>query len=259
MPFYNHNRNTKRARPNGALPNQPSLGYRQTGVRRHEFTSGDKNTTSLTAGDYVTITNLRFKRSFSTTIPDVEPTPTDGNNFQSSSVMNGSRIMNFRKRITIRNNQSTGAATGTQKTVKYDLYELVFSFWDAYLFEQYGQDAGLGDKIVDFDGTTVSENVGEVDWNAVHPLLTNNMIKNSKFLQRYMKHRGQISVAAGEQVELFVNRIPPACRRSQTGMFWGFLLLNDTIENQSEAIVSSISSETSFEEIPADERLPFLY
>lgn len=260
MPYYNHNRNTRRVRPNSSLPGQPNFSYRGTGTRRHEWASSIANTSSLAVGDYFLSQHVRFVRTFGSGSPpaaDVEPTPTVGNNFQTPSVMNGSKIVNFRKRIKIKNNQTTTVSTSTQKTVTLQVYEMAFSFWDAYLFDQWGTNAGLPDDIVDFLSSTNEE--GEVPVNNTHPTLTINLIKNSRFLQRYLRHVGQIVMAPGEEVELLLNRVPPKCRRSNFGMFWAHLFLNDSTLNAGEAIAITANEETSFEEIPSDERQGWLY
>lgn len=262
---YRASRNRRRpgmVYPGRAPGHQPNYAGRQTGVRRHEFTAEVENTNTLGAGNYVTITNLKFARTFSTASPadpDEEPVATLGNNYQTPRVMNGSRVQNFRKKITIRNNQLTDAGAGTQKTVKYDVYELTLSFWDAFILETYEQDAGLINEIINFEGNDADPHFGEVDWDPAHPLTTNNQFNNSTFLQRYYRHKGQISIEAGGQAELNINYLPPKVRRSNSGMFWGILLLNDSIANAGESIVCNVMEETSFEEIPSSERNPPLY
>ena len=79
MPFYNHNRNTRRMRPGQTPPGQANFGYRQTGSRRHEYTAQLVNSANYATGDFVEITNLAFKRTFDGGgTPDVEPTPKIG-------------------------------------------------------------------------------------------------------------------------------------------------------------------------------------
>lgn len=260
MSYLSRNRRpTRFSRPGKAPGSQPNYAARQTGVRRHEYTTQEKNTAALAAGDYIAINMLKFKRTFDPLVEDVEPTPTRGNNYQDYQVMNGSRINRFRKKITIRNNIPTDAANTVQKTIKFDIYEVALSFWDGYILEQYEQEAGLFNEIINHDSSFANPTFGEVSFDSVHPTVYNNHIRNSTFLQRYYRHKGQVSIDAGGQAEINVNYIPPQCRRSNSGMFWGLILLNDPDTNFNEAISGTVVSETSFEEIPSSERNGKLY
>jgi hypothetical protein len=235
---------------------QPNYNYLQTSTRRHEFVSEHFNG-NLSSGDYVPITMLRFKRTFDSGNADVPPTPTEGNNYQSSSVFNGSRITNYRSKIHVENFEQSNATV--QKTFFLDVYEIALSFFDGSNWE--GFDGGaLQDSLVSFDGSTSSTNheAGEVSYVTPNVTLSANNVKNNVFTQKYMRHAGRIKVPWGDSITLNFNNVPPKCRRSNSGMFWGIVLHNDSVIN-SDAFQVGITQETSFEEIPSETRLPFIY
>jgi len=94
-------------------------------------------------------------------------------------------------------------------------------------------------------------------------LITENTIKNYKFLQHYIKKRGTVFVTNedggnGGEVTININRVPPKCRRSQTGMYWGLFFHNNSDKNGSETLNLDATIEESFEEIPSDNRLPYI-
>lgn len=97
----------------------------------------------------------------------------------------------------------------------------------------------------------------------VNTLIVKNTINNKKFLQHYIKHRGTIFVTNedagnGGEVTVKINRIPDKCKRSQTGMLWGIFFKNDSQLNGSETLNLDASKNCSFEEVPSENRLPWL-
>lgn len=234
----------------------PDNAYLQTSIRRHEFNS-THHTGDLAADAYIHIDMVRFKRSYHASTADVLPTPTSGNNYQSSSVMNGSRIRNFQKKIIIQNANET-STEGTAKSFFLDVYEIVGSFWDMYIWEDFDH-ATPQTALIDFEQSSSSVTAGEVTFKTTHETLTANNVKNSKFTQRYLKLIGRVRVDAGKPAVLNINRLPPKCRRSNSGMFYGLVLHNNSQINGAEHVDLDVGSETYFEEEPNDVRLPFVY
>ncbi len=230
---------------------QRDYGSEQSGMKRHEFLSQiyDNN---LPSGDFIEISLARFKRSFSVS-PDSPDTPTASNNYQTEAVMNGSKIVNYATKLLIKNNQTTAGSATTDKSNYINIYQIAVSFYDAHTWNAL-QNANCP---VDFD--TSSDDEGEVDFKAIPITLTANAQKNSKFAQHYMQLVARLMIPAGQQQTININRIPPKCRRSNSGMFWGLCLHNDSILNNNETIPITVAQETSFNEIPADNRLPWLY
>lgn len=223
-----------------------------TGIRRHdlnlEVASGNM---AIDAGEYLPLTFHKFKRTFSVAAadPDVEPTAIASNNFISSEVMNGSYIQNHQTSIKVKNE-------GSQPHY-LNIYTVAFSFADVlyasalfpaefpYEMETTGNDSGI------ITPTTVSA-VGFSDTNW----------RNFKTLQKYIKKVGTINIGthdAGDRgvAELNFQGSPPKTRRSQTGMFYGMIIQNDSQLNSASAFNGTITLQTNFEEIPAGDRLPY--
>jgi hypothetical protein len=228
---------------------QRDYGSRLTGIRRHEFTANVGG--SLAAGAYHEIPLLRFIRSAQSGVDDVEPTATAGNNFQNPDVMNGSRVSNFQAKI-IFNNQDSTASTITHSHL-FDVYEIQTSFFDAHVWNNFASSLCP----IDFDTSSTDE--GEVDFKATPITLTDNNQKNSKFSQHYMRRIGRLEVPTGQRVIMNINRVPPKVRRSNFGMFWGLVVHNSSIVNDSDTLNVDITKEQSFTEIPSSERPPWLY
>lgn len=235
----------------------PDYTSRLSGTRRHEYTAQEWNA-NLAANDYVPIEMLKFWRTGDRTLitPDAEPTPTSGNNFQTAGVMNGSRIVRFQKKIHISNNTRTPTTAANRQDHSLDIYQVALSFFDAQLWEDFESPAGQ-DALVNM--TTSGNGAGEVAWENPNRTLTANAVKNSKFTQHYMQLLGRVTVEAGGSTTLNINRVPPKCRRANSGMFWGLVFHNESNLNSGDGVNWTISTETSFEEIPSDERPPFVY
>lgn len=238
---------------------RPSRGQRdylsqQSGSRRHEFSATATGTPlTLTAGLYFFFELLKFRRTF-TAGDDVPPTATASNNFQTPQVFNGSKIINFQATIRIKNRGAVGGYL--------DVYQITASFYDILIWDTLFtstcpltfNNAGVGPP----------DKQGEIGTKAITTtLILDNAIKNSKFTQHYMKKMGTIFITNedggnGGEVTMNLNRVPSKCRRSQTGMWWGLFFHNHSDLNGAETLVLDATIEESFEEIPSDNRLPFL-
>ena len=162
------------------------------------------------------------------------------------------------KRITISNRMQSNAATSTVKSFYLDVYKVVLSYFDAYLWEQF--DSGtLQTAVTDYDQSVASDNAGEVEFRSSHPILTANRVKNNKFTQRYLQLIGRIKVDQGKSLVLNFNGLPSKCRRSNQGMFYGLIFHNNSLINGAGTLNLTLASESSFEEVPSEERLPFIY
>ncbi len=218
----------------------------QAGTRRHEFTSSNL-VAPITLGDYTVIDLCRFTRSF--TGADGAPTATASNNFQNVRVFNGSKVVDYKAKILLNNNS---AASGFY----IDIYSMALSFSDALYFDT----VYTTECPVQF--SQVANNEGDVTFKGVHVAgFTDNSFKNFKGVQRYMKQLGTVYISASDagqsHAEFTVNGLPPNCRRSQTGMFYGLIAHFPASKNTAATGDYEIHSEISFKELPAIDRLPF--
>ena len=132
---------TTRTNRRGVQNLRKNYAYSGTGGRKHEFTTpasrGDPTvwTSELLVGFQL----AAFARTF-TAADDTPPTATAGNNYQSSSIMNGSTVENFSAVLRLNNNSgSTGAYI--------DVYTMSLSFYEALVWETIQPATAL----VDFD------------------------------------------------------------------------------------------------------------
>ena len=176
---------------------------------------------------------LRFKRTFGAG-PDIEPTPTASNNYQSASVMNGSYIHDFVKKITILSQESVPNTGARNQLFKLDVYQIALSFYEAHYWEDFQTQAGQNALV---NQETTGDTAGEVTFDG-STISSKNTILNSKYTQHYLRYLGTVEISAGEQKELIFNYIPTKCRRSNNGMFWGIVLHLDANENNSSALGS---------------------
>jgi len=227
----------------------------QTGAKRHQFQATAQGTpNTLTAGLYFYFTLAKFKRSLPGGTDDVPLNPTASNNYQSASVFNGGKIYNFDATIKIKNRGAIGGYL--------DIYQVAASFYDVLVWNTL---LPSGCPLT-FDSSTVgpADLRGEVTPKSItSTLIIKNTIKNYKFLQHYIQPVGTVFVTNedggnGGEVSIRINRIPPKCRRSQTGMYWGLFFHNDSDSNGSETLTLDATIDESFEEIPSDNRLPFI-
>lgn len=222
-------------------------------IRRHQFrANATYNTTpggpTITQQEYAYVELLRFRRTFGGTA-DVEPTPTAGtNNYGTTDVMNGSRIGKYNCRITLEN------TTGSDP-VYLDVYMAALSFFDAHDWDAiYGAACPVAQNITygSINGGQVTPDnpgVGKVDAQT---------IRESQFVQHYMKNLGMITVPSGADnggtAEININIVPPKCRRIQTGTWWGIFFANDALRNQGN-VECRIIADYNFDEIPSNNRI----
>lgn len=230
-----------------------SLG---TAIRRHEYLAGQPDavpagwgTGTLASGEYFATKICAFHRSFGAGTDD-EPTATAGNNFQTPDVMNGSKIINLNSTITLKNQAASNPATLT-------VYEMALSYYDATVWQTLQPSTSIVSQ------TTGAANAGEVALSAVNAtdMLENNQ-KNSKFAQHYIRPIGTITLGntdnASSTAVMNVNVIPPKCRRSNAGMMFAYVFVNDPDKNNSGTVNLEYSFENNFDEIPSSNRLPWL-
>lgn len=227
----------------------------QTGSKRHQFTAVASGTPgTLTAGLYFNFGLLLFRRSAVGGTDDVPLAPTASNNYANPFVFNGGKIVNFNATIRLKNRGAIGGYL--------DVYEVAVSFYDVLIWDTLFPTACP----LTFDSTTVgpADLRGGIALKTItNTLITENTIKNYKFLQHYIKKRGTVFVTNedggnGGEVTININRVPPKCRRSQTGMYWGLFFHNNSDKNGSETLNLDATIEESFEEIPSDNRLPYI-
>lgn len=227
----------------------------QSGVKRHQFQSVAWGTPgTMLAGEYIGFDLAYFARSKSGATDDVPLSPTASNNYQSPAVFNGGKIRNFNAVIRLKNRGAIGGYL--------DVYEVAVSFWDVLVWNTIFPTACP----FTFDSTTVgpADKRGAIARKAITTtLVVENTIKNYKFLQHYMHKRGTLFLTNedggnGGEATFTVNRVPPKCRRSQTGMYWGIILHNDADKNGSETLTLDATIEESFEEVPSENRLPYI-
>lgn len=238
-----------------SVSSQRNYASFQSGTKRHQYIGYPLGTPgTLTAGLYLNFPLLRFIRSTAGGVDDVPPSATASNNYQTFAVMNGSKIVNYKGIVRIKNRGAIGGYL--------DIYETALSFYDALIWNTIQPTACP----FTFDTTTVgpADKRGEVADKAItSTLILDPTIKNFKFLQHYIKRRGTVFVTNedggnGGEVTININKIPAKCRRSQTGMSWNLFLVNDTIKNGAETLNLDVTLDASFEEIPSDNRLPYL-
>ena len=173
---------------------------------------------------------------------------------QSASVFNGGNIYNFDATVKIKNRGAVGGYL--------DIYQVAASFYDVLVWNTL---LPSGCPLT-FDSTTTgpADLRGEVTPKSItNTLIIKNTIKNFKFLQHYIQPMGTVFVTNedggnGGEVSIRINRIPAKCRRSQTGMYWGLFFHNDSDSNGAETLALDATIDESFEEIPSDNRLPFI-
>lgn len=234
-------------------PRRDNYRVEQTAQRRHDYLAGAPNVgtpLTLSGENYLGVTLARFRRSFGAGTDD-PPTATAGNNYQTPDVFNGSLIQDLKAQIRMTNKSNADPVTLT-------VYKIAWSFYDGIV-----ADTLWGTPACALDWTTAATDEGEIDWRAVTALtLSQNSMNNSKFRQHYFQPMGEITLglegSGRETVELNFNGIPPKCKRSQTGMFYGYVFYNDADKNEGRTIALDYSLQNHFVEIPSANRLPWL-
>ncbi len=221
----------------------------QTGGLRHEgsFDVPQVGTPEMLAlGEYFVVENALFMRSSAAGTPDLPFTPSASNNLASPRVMNGSYISNFSSNIRLKNQDSVD-------TVTLDVYEITLSFYDCLIWESILPDACpfTFSQTANIEGQ-VAAKVGLV------PDFTVQNINNFKFLQHFARHMGSVTIGdvQGDNViELKQHRIPPKCRRSNTGMYWGLVFVYDSTKNKQQNATIEFNQELSFRESTNSDRI----
>lgn len=224
-----------------------------SGIRRHEVSFGVSGTpAALLPNEYVYASLLKFARTFGAT-DDTDPTPTASNNYQTGSVMNGSKVVNFEAIVNIKNRSSSVAAY-------LDVYTLAVSFWDVLVWNTILPSACP----VTIDTTTVGppDIRGAISNKAITAtLITENQYKNYKLVQHYMKKVGTIYLATtdgGQSSAQLKLPLPAKCVRSNSGMAYQIYLHNDTTKNAAATLAIDATVDLSFDELPASNRMPFI-
>ncbi len=233
---------------------QYQSGGEGSGIRRHEVSYTPTGTPgALLPNEYLHTALAQFARSF-TAADDGEPTATASNNFQTSQVMNGSRISNMKCVVNIANQSASQGAY-------VDVYMVACSFWDILVWDTI-QTAYCP---YTFDSTTTGppDIRGAITAKAITAaIVLDNIYKSFKFIQRYMKKVGRVYVSASDggkaEAQLVITDIPAKCRRSQTGMFYGLILHNDSTANNAATLNLDVTVDLSFIEHPTSNRLPFI-
>lgn len=236
--------------------NQNSYIEKVTGAWRHNLmlNTPSVGTGALLANEYLMFTMLQFFRTYAPGVTnDVPPTPTNSNNYQSVSVFNGSYIDDFEAILKLQN-------TAAEAHI-LDIYSIELSFFDGLIWNTV-QPANC---LVTFStaGGAGSQQ-GVVSPKAMTAtLLTDNIYRSFKLIQKYMRKIGQITLgnvdSTNEIAEIVFNEIPEKCRRSQTGMFWGIVVHNPTEINAGKTTSLIATLDINFTEHPADSRMPYLY
>ena len=220
----------------------------QTAMRRHEFTSQITGLASINLGDYAQTALVKFKRSFGSGNDD-PPTATASNNYQTSNVFNGSSIRNYTASVKISN-------MGSSAGIYLDVYAIVTSFSDAlYMDTLYNAESP-----VEFS-TAPAEEAGDVNFKSPPIIWTENNYKNFKGIQRNVKFLGTLFMSSedgGTPSAVFnIRGIPPKCKRSQTGMFYGLIFHYSSLKNTTAVATMDATIDVSFDEIPASNRVPY--
>lgn len=235
-----------------------SYASEQSGLRRHQFIAAPSAPAAgigiVAANEYLVFNIARFTRTFDAGVTDdVNPTATASNNFQSPNVMNGSKIINLNAKLKIQNTSASNSAV-------WDVYEVALSFYDGLIWTTL-LDASCPFTFQNAGGAGDTD--GQVRVKAIiSSLLVTNTVKNFKFLQHYLKNRGSITLTPTDggapNAEINLRRFPEKVRRSQTGMMYAIILHNDSGKNDAQTLNSDASLEVSFDEIPSENRLPFI-
>lgn len=261
MPYRRPGRNTSSFKTSARSARAPGTQRMNTtqlsNSRRHEMSVGafpvPGSFPALAAGEYFGHILCRFVRTFSGSLDDTPPTATASNNFQSASVMNQSKITNFRAKISIKNRSNIGGFLG--------VYRVALSFWDAHIWNN----KYTAECPVSMDTTTTGppDLRGTVSAKAMSAtLILKNNWNNFKGVQHYMEYLGDIQVPPedggnGGLIEIQLNGLPPKCRRSNEGMFYAYFFSNDSDQNGAETMQIDSTVDISFMETPSDNRIPF--
>lgn len=243
-PGYSIRGNTQRnTTTNRGLKN---YALQQTSTERHQLQGALAQFASIASGSYASLTLARFVRNSGT-----RPTATASNNFQTTGVFNGGKISNFKCDIYAK---SLSAST----TFKIDVYAVALSFYDALVWDTVISTSCP----VTFSVAAGTE--GEVVAKTPSAtLITPNNINNYKFVQHYIKKIGSFVLAPTDSgvttATMSLRNIPAKCRRANLGMFYGLFFHNDASTNASAAFTGTMEYNISFDVVPSDTPLPYLW
>lgn len=237
------NGNIQRFGTNRPLKNYTSL---QSTTKRHQLQASLASFASILAGEYAPLPLIRFERNSGT-----PPAATASNNYQNTQVFNGGSVRNFKCDIYAKSLSST-------TTFKIDVYAVALSFYDALVWDTVISTACP----VQFSVAAGSE--GEVTNKAVSAtLIAPNTIANYKFVQHYMKKIGSLILAPTDSgtttATMTLKGVPPKCRRSNLGMFYGLYFHNDSSTNAAANFTGTLEYNISFDEIPSENPMPYLW
>lgn len=234
--------------PNGRSNN---FGVTNTGIWRHDTTNNHAlSGTPIGINFYTIIPVCKTARTF-TGAADAPPTASDSNNYPTPFVFNGSRISNVKGTIKIENDSAS-------QSVYLDVYEIAVSFLDADQWET--QYAGMNPLLQNV--TAASINAGDISERTPDAtIITDQQYRSFKGVQHFMKKIGTLQIgnndSSNNTIEFNFQGLPSKCRRSQTGMWYGFCLHNNSITNSGRTALLNINSQISFDEHPSDNRLPY--
>lgn len=236
----------------GSAGTMRSYAKEQTGVKRHQYNSAVLGSGAIATGLYQIIPIVQMKRTF-TVNNDEEDSPTQGSNYETPDVMNGSYVTNFDTTLHIHNKTNTNSGWLT-------VYEIALSYYDALIWNTLMP----SNCPVQFDTASVGppDHRGEVTIKTPSlNLIDEDVIKSHRFQQRYIRELGKVYVPhwnEGGKVDIKLNDIPSKCKRVQQGTFYGIVLFNDPVVNSSASVVATTSMENSFDEIPSSNRFAYL-
>lgn len=223
-----------------------NYGSAQTTTQRHQFQGALATFSSIAAGEYAPMTLCKFNRNNGTPL-----SATASNNYQSANVYNGGKIINFKADLYAKSLSSS-------TTFKIDVYAVALSFYDALVWNTVQPTA------CPFTFSTTAGDEGEIDTKTISAtLVAPNTINNYKFVQHYIKKIGSLILAPtdgeGTTATMQLRSLPPKCRRANLGMYYGLIFHNDASTNASGVFTGTLEYNISFDVIPSEDVLPYLW
>lgn len=181
----------------------------KSGIKRHEFTFINKDSTSpLASEEYVPVQLLNMNRTYGSGNDEPNDSPAASNVYLTNNAMNGSYISNYKSAVRLENRDSA-------KGAYCDIYTVCTSFFDVLNWDNV-YEAFCPVKFVT-DNTTPSH-AGEVTFKSdALSYVTDVGYKSFKGVQHYMKKLGTIYLTPDNggrnQHELNFVGLPPKIRR----------------------------------------------
>ena len=168
--------------------------------------------------------------------------------------MNGSRIVDFRAKISLLN---TSGADGCY----IDVYLTQVSFWDVLVWNSV-----IPSECPLEMTTTIGTNDkrGNINWKTpLSNYVSDNQYKTRKTTQHYMKKMGTVYMTANDggnnSAEILIPYLPDKCKRANLGMQFGVILHNDAIKNNGRTLSVEANLDRTMNEIPdVQYRLPYV-